>query len=298
MTSGTDSRIRLGVVITPTRPWSELAQDFAWAEEVGYDGAYTYDHLTHPTAAGGWLADGFSVLTAAAATTSRIGLGTLVASATLHSPVALARLAASVDDISGGRFVLGLGAGSARCANADRGEVPTPAEMHRRLVDVVAGYAAVFDGATAWSGEERSFGGLETTATPLGGARPTLMMAAHGPRSIALAVAHADTWNTYGGPAGVSLPAEEFWSVLAAQVARVDAACAAAGRDPATLGRSLLLGYGAVRPTDSVAAYVDAAERAVELGFDELVVYGPGTPGEAFGSDPAVHAEAIARIAG
>src|SRR5690348_17360011 len=59
------------------------------SEDVGYDVAYVYDHLTHPTAAGGWLADGWSILAAAAATTTRIELGTLVASATLHSPVAM-----------------------------------------------------------------------------------------------------------------------------------------------------------------------------------------------------------------
>src|SRR3954462_3833792 len=98
--------MRLGVVMPQTRPWREQARDFAWAEEVGYDVAYVYDHLTRPTAAGGWLADGFTPLTAAAGGTSAIELGTLVASATLHSPVALARLAATVDDVSGGRLLL------------------------------------------------------------------------------------------------------------------------------------------------------------------------------------------------
>ncbi|MGO4257315.1 LLM class flavin-dependent oxidoreductase [Marmoricola sp. RAF53] len=288
--------IRLGVVIPQTRRWSELAQDFAWAEDIGYDVAFTYDHLTHPTAAGGWLGDGFSVLAAAAATTSRIGLGTLVASATLHSPVALARLAATTDDIAGGRLVLGLGAGSPRCADADRGESPTPGEMYQRLADVVAGYVAVFDGATEWQGATRSFAGLETTATPPDGKRPQLMLAAHGPRSIDLTVRYADAWNTYGGPAAVALEPEDYWTEVAAQVARVDAACVAAGRDPGSLRRSLLLGYGTVRPTESVAAYTEAAERAVGLGFGELVVYGPGAPGEAFTSDPVVHAEAVSRI--
>src|SRR3954452_20293524 len=156
--------MRLGVVMPQTRPWSEQAQDFAWAEEVGYATAYVYDHLTHPTAVGGWLADGFTTLAAAAGVTSTIGLGTLVASATLHSPVALARRAATVDDVSGGRLVLGLGAGSPPCADADRGEHPTPGQMHRRLVDVVEGMMAVFDGATEWAGATSSFAGLETTA--------------------------------------------------------------------------------------------------------------------------------------
>src|SRR3954464_5370234 len=158
--------MRLGVVFPQTRPWRELAAEFTWAEGAGYAVAHVYDHLTHPTAAGGWLADGFATLTAAASVTERLELGTLVASATLPSPVALARLAATVDDVSGGRLVLGLGAGSPRCAVADRGEDPSPGEMHRRLVDVVEGMVAVFDGATEWEGGTRSFAGLETTGLP------------------------------------------------------------------------------------------------------------------------------------
>jgi alkanesulfonate monooxygenase SsuD/methylene tetrahydromethanopterin reductase-like flavin-dependent oxidoreductase (luciferase family) len=288
--------MRLGVVIPQAGPWRDLAADFGWAEEVGYDVAYVYDHLTHPTAAGGWLADGFTVLAAAAASTSRIELGTLVASATLHSPVALARLAATVDDVSGGRLVLGLGAGSPRCAGADRGESPTPGEMSRRFADVVEGLVAVFDGATQWQGAERSFRGLETTALPPGARTPYLMLAAHGPRAMDLAARHADAWNTYGGPAAVDLEPDDYWAEVARQGERLTDACDRAGRDPGELRRSLLLGYGTVRPADSVAAYVDAAGRAAALGFHELVVYGPNSPGERFASEPAVHAEAIARL--
>jgi alkanesulfonate monooxygenase SsuD/methylene tetrahydromethanopterin reductase-like flavin-dependent oxidoreductase (luciferase family) len=290
--------MRLGVVIPQTRPWRELAADFTWAEEVGYDVAYVYDHLTHPTAAGGWLADGFSVLTAAATSTTRMELGTLVASATLHSSVALARLAATVDDIAGGRLVLGLGAGSPRCAAADRGASPTPGEMYRRLADVVEGFVAVFDDATEWQGVERSFRGLETTSVPPGARTPYLMLAAHGPRAMDLAARHADAWNTYGGPGAVELEPDDYWTELARQVERMADACRGAERDPAEMRRSLLLGYGKIRPTESVEAYVEAAGRAAELGFHELVVYGPGSPGERFRSDPAVHAEAISRLRG
>src|SRR4051794_25795865 len=224
--------MRLGVVMPQTRPWSEQAREFAWAEEVGYDVAYVYDHLTHPTAAGGWLADGFTTLAAAAGVTTTMELGTLVASATLHSPVALARLAATVDDVSAGRLVLGLGAGSPRSAQADRGEVPTRGEMHRRLVDVVEGMVAVFDGATDWDGRTRSFAGLETTAVPEGATRPYLMLAAHGPRTIELAARHADAWNTYGGPNSSLAEPDDYWREVAVQVERMAAACLAADREP------------------------------------------------------------------
>jgi len=288
--------MRLGVVIPQMRPWKELARDFAWAEDVGYDVAYVYDHLTHPTAAGGWLADGFSILAAAATSTSRVGLGTLVASATLHSPVALARLAATTDDIADGRLVLGLGAGSPRCSNADRGEAPTPGEMHRRLADVVEGLVAVFEGATHWQGATRSFGGLETTATPSGAGTPYLMLAAHGPKGMDLTVRHADAWNTNGGPGSVELAHEAYWDAVRIQGERFTEACERVGRDPDQPRRTLLLGYGTIRPTTSSAAYDDAIGRAHEEGFDELIVYGPfGESGGRFWSDPEVHGDVLAR---
>jgi hypothetical protein len=72
----------------------------------------------------------------------------------------------------------------------------------------------------------------------------------------------------------------------------------AACREPAVLRRSLLVGYGTVRPAESVATYVEVAERAAALGFDEVVVYGPSGPGERFTSDPAVHAEALVTLRG
>ena len=71
------------------------------------------------------------------------------------------------------------------------------------------------------------------------------------------------------------------------------------GRDPATVRRSLLLGFGTVLPAASLPAYVESAERAGGLGFDELVVYGPhSSGGERFRTDPAVHEQAVARLRG
>jgi alkanesulfonate monooxygenase SsuD/methylene tetrahydromethanopterin reductase-like flavin-dependent oxidoreductase (luciferase family) len=287
--------MRLGVVVMQTRPWRRLATDFQLVEELGYDVAYVYDHLTHPTAAGGWLADGFATLAAAAGVTERIELGPLVASGTLHSPVALARRAATVQDVSGGRLVLGLGAGAPGCALADRDETVTGPQLSARLADIVGGLEAVWDGATEWQGSGIGFAGVETTPLPPGVERPFLLLAAHGPRALALAARHADGWNTYGGPGSAALAPEEFWGAVRDQAERFGEACAAEGREPASLRRSLLLGFGTVRPTESAEAYRDAIGRAQELGFDELVVYGPFVqPGDHFYSTVNVHAEVLA----
>jgi alkanesulfonate monooxygenase SsuD/methylene tetrahydromethanopterin reductase-like flavin-dependent oxidoreductase (luciferase family) len=291
--------MRFGVVIPQAMRWSAWIAQVRWAEEIGYDVAYDYDHLTHFTVPGKWLADGFGFLAAGAAATERIELGTLVASATLHSPVALARLATTVDEISHGRFVLGLGAGSPRCAAADRAEDPTPREMSDRFADVVEGYQAVLAGETEWQGATRAFKGLETTVLPEGSPKPFLMLAAHGPRAISIAVRHGDGWNTYGGPTTTQLEPEDYWEAVTAQVARIDAECVAQGRDPRNLRRSLLLGFGKVRPTESVASFVEAAGRAADLGFDEVAVYAPtGEPGDQFFSEPDTHRRALDRLRG
>ena len=288
---------RLGVVLPPSGRWRVLSAEYRWAEDVGYDVAYTYDHLTHFTLPGQFIGEGFTGLAAAAAITERIEVGTLVASATLHSPVALARLAATVDDVAGGRLVLGLGAGSPRCAQADRDEQPTPGQMFARYRDVVLGYRAVMAGATEQQLDTMSFSGLETTPLPEGATPPHLMLAAHGPRALALAAEHGDGWNTYGGPGSTRLDPKDFWREVATQAARFEQACAARSRDVATVRRSLLLGFGTVLPAASLASYTEAAERAGELGFDELVVYGPhSSGGDRFLSDPAVHEQAVARV--
>lgn len=276
-------------------PWRTQSVWYRWAEDVGYDVAYTYDHLTHRTAVDLWLGEAFTTLTAAAGATERIRLGTLVASAVFRRPVGLARVAMTVQDISGGRLVLGLGLGAPDCEEADRGARSELGAMADRFTDVVHGYRAVLGGASEWRGTTTSFSGLQTSPAPEGVASPELLIAAHGPRALALAAAVADTWNTYGGPGSTQLWDDEYWDLLASQAAGFDAQCAKAGRDPSTVRRSVLLGFGRVRPTSSVSAFLDAAARAQDLGFDEMVVYAPASSA-GLGSEPAVHERALARL--
>jgi alkanesulfonate monooxygenase SsuD/methylene tetrahydromethanopterin reductase-like flavin-dependent oxidoreductase (luciferase family) len=288
---------RISLVVPPVGAWREQQRTYRRADDLGYDVVYTYDHLTHFTAPGQWLSEAFTTLTAAAAATSRIRLGTLVASAVLRSPVALARVAMTVQDITDGRLVLGLGMGAPDCALADHGRRETVGEMSARFADVVRGYRAVLDGATDWQGATTSFGGLATTPAPEGVEPPELVLAAHGPKALALAAQYADGWNTYGGPGTTELEGDEFWDLLSRQTARFEAACAETGRETGEVRRSLMLGFGRVRPTDSVDAYLAAAERAEQQGFRELIVFGPDSPA-GMGSDPAVHEKALRRLRG
>lgn len=289
--------MRLGTIVLQSKPWTAIAAAFRTAEGIGYDVAYVADHLTHPTMAGRWLGDGFTTLAAAATSTSRIDLGTLVASAAIRNPLTLARAAATIDDISDGRLVLGLGAGTAGDAVADHGTAPTTKELTDRFGDVVQALEAVWAGEPTYLGGHAAYDGAVTSPTAEGRGRPFTMIAAHGPRGMALVARHADAWSTYGGAAAVALPPDDFWALLADQSRRLTQQCEAVGRDPADVRRSVLLGYGTVQPLLDASAYVAAVERAGSLGFDEVVVYWTdGEPGDRFWSDPGVHADAVARL--
>ncbi|KAA1429507.1 LLM class flavin-dependent oxidoreductase [Nocardioides antri] len=289
--------MRLGAMVLQTRPWHQLSDEFRAIEEVGYDVAYVADHLTHATMPGRWLGDAFTTLAAASGVTRRLELGTLVASAAYRTPVPLARAMATVTDISGGRLVVGLGAGSPACAAADRAAHPSAPEMMDRFVDLVEGLCQVWDQAAEWRGSGLAFEGVETLPLPPGVTAPHLLLAAHGRRGLDLVARHGDGWSTYGGVGVADLTPDEFWTRVGEQAAGLTAACERHGRDPSTPRRSLLVGFGKLRPTESVGSFLDAVERASTAGFDEVVVYWPeGEPGDRFWSDPEVHAEALSRL--
>lgn len=277
--------MRLATIHLQTLSWPDLARELGDAEAAGVDTAYVADHLDHPTMHDSFIADAWTTLGAAAQVTSRLDLGTLVASSSFRSPLTLARAAATVQEVSGGRCVFGLGAGTPADAEAALHTTPRAADLTRRFAETVAELDRIF------RGEQPGIGSLP--AAP-GRGRPFLMLAAHGSQGFDLVARYADGWSTYGGGLGVGLDPTAYWSLLAEQSRAVDQACDTVGRDPARLRRSLLLGYGTIRPVESVATFRDCLARAEEAGFDELVVYWPrGAEGTRFWADPGVFAECL-----
>src|SRR5687768_4817719 len=103
--------MRVGVIVLPEQRWSDASSRWRRLDEWGFDSAWTYDHLAWRSLADGpWFAT-VPTLAAAAGVTSRIRLGTFVASPNFRHPVPFAKELMGLDDISGGRFVLGVGAG-------------------------------------------------------------------------------------------------------------------------------------------------------------------------------------------
>src|SRR5256885_5299355 len=104
--------MRFGIVILPELRWSAAAPRWRAAEAYGFDHVWTYDHLGWRSLVDGPWYDSVATLTAAATVTERIRLGTFVASPNFRHPVTLARSVITLDDVSGGRFLLGAGAGT------------------------------------------------------------------------------------------------------------------------------------------------------------------------------------------
>ncbi|MFH8608519.1 LLM class flavin-dependent oxidoreductase [Streptomyces sp. NPDC018029] len=288
--------LRLSTVILPVRRWQEGGRD-QWlrAEELGFHTAYTYDHLAWRTFRDGPWFGAVPTLTAAASATERLRLGTLVTSPNFRHPVTLAKELISLDDISGGRITLGIGAGGNgfdATTLLKSGEEPwTPRERADRFGEFVPLLDRLLteDSVTY---EGTFYSALEARNIPGCVQRPRLpfAVAATGPRGLKLAARHGQAWVTTGDPklfeAGTP---EQSREAIRNQVDKLGKACADIGRDVAELDKILLTGFtpDRNRPLESLDAFVDFAGRHQELGFTELAIHWP-IPGSDFAADQAV----------
>lgn len=272
--------MRIGVLILPAAGWREASEDWRSADELGFAHAWTYDHIAWRDLIGKTWYSAIPTLTAAAAVTRRIRLGTLLATPNFRHPVPLAKEALSLDDISGGRFILGLGAGAGGADARVLGGRPwTATERAGRFAEFVE-LSDLLLSAPVTSYQGRYYAAEEAHVDPAAGTRPRLPFAigATGPRGMRLAARHAEYWVTNGtSPApGLIAPAADP-KLVAEQVARLREVCEREGRDPGTL-RTLLLNVNREEPPlRSVAAFEDAVGRFEEAGITDMVVPFPRT---------------------
>ncbi|MEV5443626.1 LLM class flavin-dependent oxidoreductase [Streptomyces sp. NPDC052644] len=284
--------MRLSTVILPIHRWAEGQKIWRRAEALGFHAAYTYDHLSWRSFRDGPWFGAIPTLTAAATVTGRMRLGTLVTSPNFRHPVTLAKELISLDDISGGRITLGIGAGgNGFDATALGQEAWTPRERADRFAEFVPLLDRLLtEGAVTHEGTHYS--AHEARNVPGCVQRPRLpfAVAATGPRGMRLAARHGQAWVTTGDPKlfETGTP-EQSRAALRGQLEKLDKACADAGRDAAELDKILLTGFTpeANGVLDSVDAFVDFAGRHAELGFDEIVVHTP-IPDSMFAADPVV----------
>jgi alkanesulfonate monooxygenase SsuD/methylene tetrahydromethanopterin reductase-like flavin-dependent oxidoreductase (luciferase family) len=293
--------MRFGVVILPQYDWPEAARRWRAAEEYGFDHAWTYDHLAWRGLAGERWHATIPTLTAAATVTDRIGLGTFVASPNFRHPVPFAKDIATVDQIAGGRVLLGLGSGGTGFDAYVLGQPElTPRERFARFaefaegLDVLLRFEAPGSGGVSFEGSWYTASGARMVGEPSQNPRMPLHLAADGPKALALTARLGDGWVT---TAGADDDTEAWWRRAGDLSRRIDDACAVIGRDPATLARTLSLDAEARYSFESVEAFEDAVGRAAELGFTDVVSHWPREHG-LYAGDESVLDEVAARLPG
>ena len=213
--------------------WADVREVVTHAEATGWDGAYVADHFMGD--GGGFgaveqpMLEATAALAALAVATERLRLGSLVFGNTYRHPAVLANWAASVDEISGGRLVLGVGAGWQETEHAQYGiRLPPPGERIRRFEEACQVWTGLLRRAHHHAGRRA----LRARPTPSASPRPVqqpipLLIGGKGDRMMGVVARYADQWNMWG-----------LADVIAERSAVLDQRCEAIGRDPAEITRS------------------------------------------------------------
>jgi alkanesulfonate monooxygenase SsuD/methylene tetrahydromethanopterin reductase-like flavin-dependent oxidoreductase (luciferase family) len=276
--------MRIGIVLLPQGRWREDAARWRRAEEYGFDHAWTYDHIGWRSLVEGPWFDAVPTLAAAAGVTSRIRLGTWVASPNFRHPVPFAKELMTLDDVSAGRFVLGVGAGGLGFdATVLGGAVLPPRDRADRLAEFVELLDLLLrQDRTTWQG--RYYEAVDARMLPGCLQRPRLpfVVAAGGGRTMQVAARLGQGWATIGVEADGGT--QSWWDGLRDQVRRLEKALAAAGRAPDDIDRYLSVDSGGYA-LESVDRFEDVVGRAHELGFTDVVTHWPRRDGIYAGSE-------------
>jgi probable F420-dependent oxidoreductase len=248
MAKAQEEPMKVGVVM-PIGPQESTNVVHGWeatrlaslaTEEAGFDSAWVYDHLlfrfgADPTQG---THEAWTILSAMAAITARVELGILVLAMPFRSPALLAKMAATFEEVSGGRLILGVGCGWHE-PEFDAFGFPFDHRVGRFEEALEIMLPAVRTGKADFSGrwhQARNVEILPRYARPDGGTTP-ILIAGRGPRMLQLVARHADAWNAaWLGPA----------SQLPPRLEPMHAALAEAGRDPASL--EITVGINVVLP--------------------------------------------------
>jgi F420-dependent oxidoreductase-like protein len=211
-------------------PWTELVEVCRHAERTGWDGIWFADHFM-PNAAEttGPVAESMTTLAGLAALVPRVRLGTLVIGNTYRNPAVLAKMAANVDIISGGRLILGIGAGWQENEHAAY-DIPfyTAGGRLRRLDEAVQIIKSLLENEhTTFEGRYYALKDAPLAPKPL--QRPLPILVGGGGEKVTMRIAaqYADEWNVWGTP-----------DHLRAKIAVLEGHCQALGREPRSIKRS------------------------------------------------------------
>ncbi|WP_308249732.1 LLM class flavin-dependent oxidoreductase [Sphaerisporangium fuscum] len=257
-----EKRVSFGLKTVPAHTtYDEILRVWQEADSVPLiEHAWLWDHMLPLMGdPGGPILEGWTLLAALAARTERLRLGVMVTSNRVRPPAVLAKIAATVDVISGGRLVMGIGVGGThqpgdtltpREYDAYGLTIVPPAEGVQRLAETCAIFRRMWtEDVFDFEGRFYRLKGTRCEPKPVQRPGPPLMIGGWGDRTLRVVAEHADVWNVPGPPHN---PVE----YIAERSAVLDAHCAAIGRDPAEITRS----------TQMTVSYDDpAATRATAL---------------------------------
>lgn len=227
-------QLRIGVQLNTTQRefrWLEIREFARAVESAGLDSIWTEDHIQYQDKSGRWIApwDAWTMLAGIAAVTERVRIGTMVSPLSLRHPVLLARHAASVQEMSGGRLVLGIGLGHGEAEYRALGlSLEHRFGKFREAFEVLRD--ALDNGTADQRGTHVRTEGFQLLPRPRDLPGPRLMIGSDGPKTLRLTLPHVAAWNWDGF---VDDP-EEF----AAASRAVDAICEEVGRDPREIERT------------------------------------------------------------
>ncbi|MGF1599035.1 MAG: LLM class F420-dependent oxidoreductase [Acidimicrobiales bacterium] len=210
-------------------PTDEILDRGRWAESVGYDGLWIADHFMPSTGDGaGPMHEAWAILSALAAVTERARLGPLVCGNTYRHPAVLAKQAVTADHISGGRIVLGIGAGWQENEHVAYGlEYGTFSDRFERLEEALQVLRCLRrDPRTTFDGDRYNLVEAPLEPKPVG-PLPILIGGGGERKTLRLVARHADEWNVWSDP-----------EIMAQKSAVLDKHCEDEGRDPAEIQRS------------------------------------------------------------
>ncbi len=281
---------------------AEVFDTARWAEHAGWHGVWYADHYMPNTGdetfKPGDMHECWAMLPAIAALTDRVRVGTLVSPTSVHHPAVLANRAATIDHISNGRMVLGIGAGWQINEHRAYGiELEAPKQRVDRFEEAIQIVRSLMgQDRTTFDGDVYTITDAPSDPAPIQSPLP-ILVGTGSPRMLRITARFADEWNTWGGP-----------TMAGGARAKFEAACDAVGRDPSSMWTSVQalmfvtddgaeaervlagpMGRRSIAGTPD--QLIDTIGEYAALGFDEVIV-----PDFNLGDTPEARRESLERI--
>jgi alkanesulfonate monooxygenase SsuD/methylene tetrahydromethanopterin reductase-like flavin-dependent oxidoreductase (luciferase family) len=276
--SSTKHPLTFGVITVQNASWETLVKRWKFIEHAGFDSLWVADHFTVPYPAHAEMPffEAWTTLSAIAAHTSHIRIGTLVSAITWRNPAWLARQALTVDHLSKGRLELGLGTGS----STDIGVTMTglDAWSRKERFERFCEYIEIIDSllrhpTTTYHGKYYQTNNAHMQPRPLQQPRPPITIGAYGPRMLKITARYADMWNTIGGVT------DDAIAELKRRNQQIDNHCVNIGRNPQHIRRSYLIcdptelrNVGPISLYDSEDVFHNAVEKCIKAGMTTLIL--------------------------